>query len=115
MPSTTTVIPGALPLFDQAVRAADVVAQRQARADQALARVRAGEDFTKVARELSEDANREAGGELGMRPADRLPDLFVTATTGLAGGSPSGRGGAATAAARRATADAPGAAGGSCP
>lgn len=63
--------------------ATDVVAQRQARADQALARLRAGEDFTKVARELSEDANREAGGELGMRPADRLPDLFVTATTGL--------------------------------
>lgn len=63
--------------------AADVVAQRRARADQALARLRAGEDFTKVARELSEDANREAGGELGMRPVDRLPDLFVSATTGL--------------------------------
>ena len=63
--------------------AADVVAQRQARAEQALARVRAGEDFSKVARELSEDANREAGGELGMRPADRLPDLFVTAVRGL--------------------------------
>jgi len=66
--------------------AADVVAQRQARAEQALARVRAGEDFSKVARELSEDANREAGGELGMRPADRLPDLFVTAVRGLAVG-----------------------------
>ena len=66
--------------------AADVVAQRQARADQALARLRAGDDFTKVARELSEDANREAGGELGMRPADRLPDLFVSAVTGLAVG-----------------------------
>jgi peptidyl-prolyl cis-trans isomerase SurA len=66
--------------------APDVVAQRQARADQALARLRAGEDFTKVARELSEDANREAGGELGMRPADRLPDLFVTATSALAVG-----------------------------
>ncbi len=62
---------------------ADVVAQRQARADQALARVRAGEDFSKVARELSEDANREAGGELGLRPADRLPDLFVSAVQGL--------------------------------
>ena len=65
---------------------ADVLAQRQARAEQALARLRAGEDFTKVARELSEDANREAGGELGMRPADRLPDLFVTATKGVAVG-----------------------------
>lgn len=66
--------------------AADVVAQRQARAEQALARVRGGEDFSKVARELSEDANREAGGELGMRPADRLPDLFVAAVRGLAVG-----------------------------
>jgi peptidyl-prolyl cis-trans isomerase SurA len=66
--------------------AADVVAQRQARAQQALARVRAGDDFSKVARDLSEDANREAGGELGMRPADRLPDLFVAAVRGLAVG-----------------------------
>jgi peptidyl-prolyl cis-trans isomerase SurA len=63
---------------------AEVVAQRQARAEQALARVRAGEDFSKVARELSEDPNREAGGELGLRPADRLPDLFVDAVKPLA-------------------------------
>lgn len=66
--------------------AADVVAQRQARAEQALARLRAGEDFTKVARALSEDANREAGGELGLRPIDRLPDLFVSAVQALAVG-----------------------------
>ena len=62
---------------------ADVLAQRRARADQTLARLKAGEDFSKVARELSEDANREAGGELGLRPADRLPDLFVEATKAL--------------------------------
>jgi peptidyl-prolyl cis-trans isomerase SurA len=65
---------------------AELVAQRQARAEQALARLRAGEDFSKVARELSEDANREAGGELGLRPTDRLPDLFVTAVQALAVG-----------------------------
>jgi peptidyl-prolyl cis-trans isomerase SurA len=65
---------------------ADVVAQRQARAAQALARVKAGEDFSKVAREFSEDPNREAGGELGMRAADRLPDLFVEAVKPLAVG-----------------------------
>ncbi len=62
---------------------AEVVAQRQARAEQALARVRAGEDFSAVARALSEDANREAGGELGLRPTDRLPDLFVAAVQAL--------------------------------
>jgi len=66
--------------------AADVVAQRQARAEQALARVRGGEDFSKVARELSEDAKREAGGEIGMRPSDRLPDLFVASAKSLAPG-----------------------------
>ena len=66
--------------------AADLVARRQARADQALARVKAGEDFSKVARELSEDGNREAGGEIGMRPVARLPDLFVDGTRALAVG-----------------------------
>jgi peptidyl-prolyl cis-trans isomerase SurA len=56
---------------------AEVLAQRQARASAALARVRAGEDFALVAREISEDGNRAKGGEIGMRPASRLPDLFV--------------------------------------
>jgi peptidyl-prolyl cis-trans isomerase SurA len=59
------------------------VATRRARAEQALARVRAGEPFDAVARELSEGDNRERGGELGLRPADRLPDLFVDAVAGL--------------------------------
>ncbi len=56
---------------------------RRARAEQALARVRAGESFDAVAREVSEDGNRERGGEIGLRPADRLPDLFVEAVAGL--------------------------------
>ena len=42
-----------------------------------------GESFAQVARELSEDGNREAGGELGLRPAARLPDLFVEAVKEL--------------------------------
>ncbi len=63
--------------------AAEVLAQRQARAAEALARLRAGEDFSKVARELSEDSNREAGGELGLRPASRLPDLFIDGVKAL--------------------------------
>ena len=53
------------------------VAERRARAESALARVQAGEPFDKVAREMSEDGNRAAGGEIGMRPAERLPDIFV--------------------------------------
>ena len=65
---------------------AELLAQRQARAEQALARVRGGEDFSSVARELSEDGNRQAGGEIGMRPAGRLPDIFVDATRDMAPG-----------------------------
>lgn len=56
---------------------AALVAARRARIEAALARVRAGEDFAAVAREVSEDGNRERGGEIGLRPLTRLPDLFV--------------------------------------
>ncbi len=51
--------------------------QRRARIDAALARVKAGESFEAVAREVSEDGNRAQGGVIGMRSADRLPDVFV--------------------------------------
>jgi peptidyl-prolyl cis-trans isomerase SurA len=60
-----------------------VVAERRARAESALARVKAGEDFARVAREISEDGNKARGGEIGLRPADRLPDVFVNHIKGL--------------------------------
>jgi len=63
-----------------------LVAERQARAEAALARIKAGEDFAKVAREISEDSNKDRGGEIGLRPADRLPDVFVDAVKGLKSG-----------------------------
>ncbi|HRI17391.1 MAG TPA: peptidylprolyl isomerase [Burkholderiaceae bacterium] len=53
------------------------IAARRARAETALARVNGGEPFPQVAREMSEDSNRANGGEIGMRPAERLPDAFV--------------------------------------
>ena len=59
------------------------VARRRALAEQAQARVRNGEDFAKVAREVSEDGNRQQGGEIGLKAADRLPDVFVAAVRGL--------------------------------
>jgi peptidyl-prolyl cis-trans isomerase SurA len=62
---------------------AAVVEARRARAEAALARVRAGEAFDAVARAVSEDGNRERGGEIGRRPASRLPDAFVEATKAL--------------------------------
>ena len=60
-----------------------VVAERRERALAALRRVRSGEAFAGVARELSEDGNRAQGGEIGLRPVDRLPDLFVRNVQGL--------------------------------
>lgn len=60
-----------------------VLAERRLRAEQALARVRGGEDFAAVARDLSDDASRDRGGELGLRPPERLPDLFVDTVRGL--------------------------------
>ena len=62
------------------------IAARRARAEQALARVKAGEAFDAVAREISEDGNRLKGGEIGMKPSSRLPDAFVEAVRGLAAG-----------------------------
>ncbi len=60
-----------------------VVAERRRLAEAALARVRGGEAFEVVARQVSEDGQRERGGEIGPRPASRLPDLFVEATRPL--------------------------------
>ena len=59
------------------------LAARRAFADAALARVSGGEAFAKVAGEVSEDGNRANGGEIGLRPASRLPDIFVEATKTL--------------------------------
>ena len=62
------------------------LAARKGVADAALARVLGGEAFAKVAGEVSEDANRAKGGEIGLRPASRLPDIFVEATKALKSG-----------------------------
>ena len=63
-----------------------VVAERRARAEAALARIRRGEAFDVVAREMSEDTNRAKGGEIGSRPANRLPDIFVDVVRPLKAG-----------------------------
>jgi peptidyl-prolyl cis-trans isomerase SurA len=60
-----------------------VVAERQARARSAQQRVRDGEDFAAVAKQVSEDGNRQRGGEIGLKPASRLPDVFVEAVKSL--------------------------------
>jgi peptidyl-prolyl cis-trans isomerase SurA len=62
------------------------VSQRRARIETAQARLKAGESFAAVARALSEDGNREKGGEIGPKAPDKLPDLFVDAVRTLAVG-----------------------------
>ncbi len=62
----------------------------QARADRAVQRVRGGEDFAKVAREMSEAPDSANAGLMGMRSADRYPPLFVEATQGLSVGGVAG-------------------------
>jgi len=61
-------------------------ASRRAEAEAALKRVLGGEDFAAVARELSQDANRQGGGEIGLRPANKLPDVFAQAAQALSPG-----------------------------
>ena len=64
------------------------VQERRARAQAAADKVRAGEDFAAVAREFSDaPEGQRAGGQLGLRPADRYPELFLSSTMGLPVGS----------------------------
>lgn len=64
-----------------------VVREREQKALQALARLRAGEAFELVARQMSDDGNRERGGLIGPRPASRWPEVFVQATRDLPEGA----------------------------
>lgn len=58
-----------------------VVAERQARAQAAADKARAaGADFAAVAREYSDASEGQRGGQLGLRPADRYPELFIEST-----------------------------------
>ncbi len=54
-----------------------IMVKTEAEAQQALARVRAGEDFAKVAREMSQDAaTADKGGDLGWFPRGIMPPEF---------------------------------------
>ena len=63
---------------------AEEIAALQAKAHKALARARAGEDFSLLVREFSDASERANGGQLGLRTANRYPPLFVEATQNLA-------------------------------
>lgn len=61
------------------------VAAAQDKAARTTQRARAGENFASLVRELSDadTRNKEQGGEFGLRPADRYPELFVDAAQNL--------------------------------
>jgi peptidyl-prolyl cis-trans isomerase SurA len=59
------------------------VALAKARAEKAVAEVRKGADFTRLAEQASDAADKAKGGVMGLRAADRYPTLFVEATKGL--------------------------------
>jgi peptidyl-prolyl cis-trans isomerase SurA len=56
---------------------ADKIQTFRSRAEQALAKLRNGASFAQVAAGYSDAQDALKGGELGWRPADRLPPLFA--------------------------------------
>jgi len=57
--------------------------QLRARAEEALARIKSGQDFGQVAASYSEAPDAMAGGSIEPRPADRLPTLYAEAVAKL--------------------------------
>lgn len=64
----------------------DVVATRQARANEALAALKKGTDFGQVSASYSDAEEALTGGNLGWRNSAKLPTLFVEALQALAPG-----------------------------
>jgi peptidyl-prolyl cis-trans isomerase SurA len=56
----------------------------QNKAQRALAQVKRGDAFAEVAKAFSDSPERDNGGLMGLRPANRYPTLFVDAVKGLA-------------------------------
>jgi peptidyl-prolyl cis-trans isomerase SurA len=62
------------------------IAPLRAKAQDILNRARAGEDFGRLAGSLSDAPDRSQGGTIGLRTADRYPQLFVDAVRTLPAG-----------------------------
>lgn len=62
----------------------------QARAQAAADRARSGTDFAALVKEFSTAAGGSADGQMGLRPAERYPQLFIDATQNVAVGGVAG-------------------------
>jgi peptidyl-prolyl cis-trans isomerase SurA len=67
-----------------------VLAEREQRARSVAERARSGADFAALAKEFSDAPEAAQGGQMGLRPVDRYPELFVNATGALAVGGIAG-------------------------
>ena len=68
----------------------DQVKALRARAQEILARLKAGESFDQVATAMSDGPEAARGGDMGARPVEAWPDLFVNAVANVRDGSVSG-------------------------
>ncbi len=66
------------------------IKQLQAKAQAAADKIRGGEDFLVAVRDYSDVPDGRGGGAIGLRPADRYPDLFINATKATPVGSIAG-------------------------
>ena len=62
------------------------IAERRKRAETAIAQLKSGTDFAKVAASFSDAGDALTGGDLGWRTVSRLPQLFVDAVEKLGEG-----------------------------
>ena len=68
----------------------DEVAQLLTKAEDLLKKIKAGQDFGKLAAQYSQAPDRNNGGQLGLRSPERYPSLFADAVKGLAVGEVTG-------------------------
>jgi peptidyl-prolyl cis-trans isomerase C len=62
---------------------AHILVATEGLADGVIARLRAGEDFAKVAKDKSADDSRDRGGDIGWIAPGKLPGAFMDAVPGL--------------------------------
>lgn len=66
------------------------VAALRARAQRVLDRAQKGDDFAALSNEFSDAPDKRQGGQLGLRPADRYPELFTEAVRNVPVGGVAG-------------------------